>query len=352
MQQPHESLETFYSRIRETGAICKLKDLEEDLVKDLFISNMTNTSIQMDLLSEVRTPKQVLNFAINRERGQANQQEIIRAHSINTSWSQVSYIRNRPRPNFQQRKPKQPILPTPTSGKIEPCYKCGHPFIKNYLNKCKAQNFTCKLCKKIGHFTSICKAPMPKRRNPQFRQNTREYTQQQNTPQTRRVRHVKEQQSIEEDDEAENEETVDAEAALYIKELMEDWSSVNTVRPTGSNTVNNVALSKNSGGEFWVNTKYNELNLDWLADTGSPRSFIQYSKAQEIVDIHPESKITNFKEKTRYKCFNNQEIKILGVLQITFKPGAWTARNCNILLVNNLPQNVMGRDILRQLGTQ
>ena len=133
---------------------------------------------------------------------------------------------------------------------------------------------------------------------------------------------------------------------------MEDWSSVNLVRPTGPDTVNNVALSKESGGEFWVNTKYNDLNLDWLADTGSPRSFIQYSKAQDIVDIHPESKITNFKEKTRYKCFNNQEIKILGVLQITLKSGAWTARNCNILLVNNLPQNVMARDVLRQLGIQ
>ena len=50
MQQSHESLETFYSRIREAGSLCKFKDLEEDLVKDLFISNMTNTSIQMDLL--------------------------------------------------------------------------------------------------------------------------------------------------------------------------------------------------------------------------------------------------------------------------------------------------------------
>ena len=217
---------------------------------------------------------------------------------------------------------------------------------------CKAQNFTCKICKKIGHFTSMCKAPMPERRNPQFRQNTRDYTQQQNTPQTRRVRHVKEQQNIEEDDEAENEETVDAEATLYIKKLMEDWSTVNTVRPTGPDTVNNVALSKESRGEFWVNTKCNDLNLDWLADTGSARSFIQYSKAQEIVDIHPESKITNFKEKTRYKCFNNQEINILGVLQITLKSGAWTVRNCNILLVNNLPQNVIGRNILRQLGIQ
>ena len=58
--------------------MCKFKDLEEDLVKDLFISNMNNTSIQMDLLSDVRrTPQQVLNFAINKERGQAKQQEIL-----------------------------------------------------------------------------------------------------------------------------------------------------------------------------------------------------------------------------------------------------------------------------------
>ena len=103
MQQPHESLETFYSRIREAGAMCNFKDLEKDLVNDLFISNMSNTSKQMDLLSKVRTPQQVLNFAINRERGQANQQEIVKAHSSNTNWSNVSYIRNNTRNQQQQR---------------------------------------------------------------------------------------------------------------------------------------------------------------------------------------------------------------------------------------------------------
>ena len=162
MQQSHESLETFYSRIREAGALCKFEDLEEDLVKDLFISNMTNTSIQMDLLSEDRTPQQVLNFAINRER---DQQEILRAHTSKTSWSQVSYIRNKPITSFPQRTIQQPILNTPPTEKIEPCYKCGQAFIKNHLNMCKAQHFTCKICKKIGHFTSMCKAPMPERRN-------------------------------------------------------------------------------------------------------------------------------------------------------------------------------------------
>ena len=131
---------------------------------------------------------------------------------------------------------------------------------------------------------------------------------------------------------------------------MEDRSSVNTIRSTGLNEVNNVSLNKETGGEFWVKTNDNNLELDWLADTGSPRSFMQYSKAQEIVRNHTSSKITTFKEKTRYKCFNNQDIKITGVLHITLKSGSWTAKNCNILLVNNLPQIVMDRDILQQLG--
>ena len=66
--QSNESLKTFYSRLRELASHAKLENLEEDLVKDLFISNMHSSNIQMKLLSEVRTPQQVLNYAINGDR--------------------------------------------------------------------------------------------------------------------------------------------------------------------------------------------------------------------------------------------------------------------------------------------
>ena len=68
----------------------------------------------MGQLLEVRTPEQVLNFAVNRERGQVNQQEIIRAHSSKSKWSQVSYIKIEPGP-------------TSSTEQTEPCYKCGQP---------------------------------------------------------------------------------------------------------------------------------------------------------------------------------------------------------------------------------
>ena len=63
---------------------------------------MTNTSIQMDVLSEVGTPQQVLNFAIKRERGQANPQQILKAHESNTNWTPLFYVRNNPRPPTPQ----------------------------------------------------------------------------------------------------------------------------------------------------------------------------------------------------------------------------------------------------------
>ena len=101
LQQSNKSLETFYSRLRELGSHAKLENLEEDLVKDLFISNIHSSNIQMELLSEVGTPQQVLNHAINKERGQANQQEIQKAP---TNWSTVSYVRqNKPRNNLPQQ---------------------------------------------------------------------------------------------------------------------------------------------------------------------------------------------------------------------------------------------------------
>ena len=194
------------------GAMCKFENLEEDLVKDLFISNMTNTPIQIDLLSEVRTPQQMLNFAINIERGQTNQQEMLKAHTSNTSWSNVSYIRKNSRNPTQQRQFKQPILPTSTSGKIEPCFKCGQQFIRNHLNMCEAQNFTCQLCKKTGHYASLCKAPMPERRKTITPLQENKNAPQQQFQQTRRDRPIHEEQQQEEEEQ--EKETVDGEAAL------------------------------------------------------------------------------------------------------------------------------------------
>ena len=140
---------------------------------------------------------------------------------------------------------------------------------------------------------------MPERRNPTLRQDFRKNTQQQQTTlQTRRVRHVKEQDICDEEEEVE-EETVDAEAALYIKDLMEDWSSVNTIRPVGVKKINTISFNKATGGECWVKTNKNNTVVECLANTGSPRLFMEYAKAREITYKNKSSRKPSFDEKSK-----------------------------------------------------
>ena len=107
-QEPHQSLETFYSRLRELGAKAAFGGVEQDLVKDFFIGKMNNTAIQMELLSEMRTPAQALNYALARERGQQNQKEILRGN--NSTWNTTVA-------HLSARKTKPAILPTPQKHK-------------------------------------------------------------------------------------------------------------------------------------------------------------------------------------------------------------------------------------------
>ena len=143
----------------------------------------------------------------------------------------------------------------------------------------------------------------PRRQQPTF---PGQYT----SPQARRVRHVKPEITHEES----TEESVDAEAALYIKELHEDWANINSVRPTEFRKQSNDNLKKNSDGEFWVETLTMQEKLHWLADTGSPRSFINTEKAMELSEKVPNATTHPYKEFTKYRCFNNNNIQIRGVL--------------------------------------
>ena len=116
---------------------------------------MRSSNIQIELLSETRTPQQIWNYAINRERGQANQLEINRVNS-NSKGTQVNYLRqNRPRQQTQSA----------SSNKNTLCWKCGSQFNSTHLLNCSAKNSTCNICNRVLHFTSQSKAKLPERKD-------------------------------------------------------------------------------------------------------------------------------------------------------------------------------------------
>ena len=69
-------LEKFHSRIKQKAALCNWEELEDSLIKSIFVQGMRNPQIQMDLLSEDRDPIGTLKYALARMRGQENQQKM------------------------------------------------------------------------------------------------------------------------------------------------------------------------------------------------------------------------------------------------------------------------------------
>ena len=70
----------------------------------------------MELLSEVLTAAQVLNFALSRDRGQENQGEILRAdpsnwNQVNATTQQNSRPRTRPQTSVQRQQTTEETQP-------------------------------------------------------------------------------------------------------------------------------------------------------------------------------------------------------------------------------------------------
>ncbi|XP_075264825.1 uncharacterized protein LOC142356977 [Convolutriloba macropyga] len=156
-QNPNENLETFFIRLRELGSKAALGNVEEELTEDFFIAKMNNTAIQMELSSEVRSPAQVLNFALSREMGQENQKEILRTSAPNWKNQKKAITNNntRPTPRLQQQSQQ-------TNKTKEQCWRCGVIFTAGHVNQCAAKQAVCKICKKTGHFAKMkCRSKIP-----------------------------------------------------------------------------------------------------------------------------------------------------------------------------------------------
>ena len=152
------------------------------------------------------------------------------------------------------------------------------------MNQCTAKQAVCNICRKTGHFVKMCRSKIPPL--PARRQNQRGPVQRpQGQSNHFKVRQTQEQ-LIEQEDKGEEEEieSVDPESALYIKELSENWADINHITPQSFIEIQNLHLSTTMPKEIWVETTANKLKIQWLADTGSRRSFNTKEQANKIME--------------------------------------------------------------------
>ena len=285
-QKERESLKVFHSRMEKRAALWNWDHLEQSQVKSIFLQGMNNQQIQMDLLSEDRSPSETLNYALTRERRQANQLKINNSYSpINTDnpwFEKVQYIK---------RQNRGSISPTPQTEQIQNCRRCRNKFLPGHLNVCPAKNEACRICKKIGHLAKLPKLEMPPRPtyNPQSRRQQNNTVMQPKqrciqlaTKQTeQKIRNINEEEAA--DIQTVSEETIDPESTCYLREMMEDWQNVNFINSVNFTDEKVTEINKTGRGEFLIKTLTNNKQVYWLAAMRSPRSFTNTKTARKLL---------------------------------------------------------------------
>ena len=138
---------------------------------------------------------------------------------------------------------------------------------------------------------------------------------------------------------------------MFKTELMEDWKKINLIEREFKETKNFELNNMTLNGEIIIQTTLNKNNeLNWLADTGSPRNFLDINTANELFQNNKNMSLEPYKGPMKFKCFNNQDIPIIRQIQMELHSGSRTAKNCNILVVKHRSRNLMGRDVLSKLG--
>ena len=204
----------------------------------------------MDLLSEVLTSVQVLNFSLSRALGQEHQREILRSNI--TKWNQVNATFQQQNSRPKQR-PQSNAQRQTNSQEFQPCWRCVAPIVQGLTNVCQAKQAQSNICKKIGHYAKLCRSKMlerPKQRQLE-RHQQQGYGQFPGSSQKRRVRHVTEQSQSNNQATHEDEvESIDPESLLCLKKLTDDWAKINLCHLSTFRPVGNVQLNKSNNDEI------------------------------------------------------------------------------------------------------
>ena len=141
-QKEHESLEKFHEILSELAKNCKLGELESELVRDIFITNMRNVEIQKKLCIEYLTPENVLSYVLVHEKGTKIHQQYLKFPTYNAV-PRPQYVKNEPTLNIAENNK---------------CRNCGQQFKKGHLSTCPARDRNCNTCGRKGHFAKHCRS--------------------------------------------------------------------------------------------------------------------------------------------------------------------------------------------------
>ena len=321
----------------------------------MFSAHMTNDKIAEELLAQTRTPQEVYEYAIRREKGIEHSKTMkfnpLGGNQFTPKQEPVNYINKRGRANYsgnqniqrgrgargrpfqrgsQNNRGQQRATNT---GNQKQCYKCGNQYCQNHLQSCPAKDKICAKCAKRGHFAKVCRSSQV---------NYLEDTQigQQEETDTESLETENDPVAFAEfsSNNGWNENPIDNFSIMAIAESFE-------IKNTST------LIEDNLNGHI-VKLKTNFEHLFAIADSGSPMSFLKEKTARRIQQHDKHALFKNIPSgdtAQNLACYNGETIVPKGRLIITIESGGWKIQSDPFIVVDDKKANIIGRNLLPQI---
>ena len=344
--------------------------LEEELVRDLFISRMKNVVLQDTLTFETFSPEEVLKHAIKFEHSkqttQAFQKSSSSANNSGLFPNTQMKIKQEPimaignkgynskRQNQNRRKQYENKNTQKAKGDQKQCTRCGRAFGENHLKNCPAMGKTCKNCNKPNHFAKMCKS--------------------------QQVNEIANEDSSSEE-ECNLIQTFDSCDEFEIMTVEEDFTSITNIekyinKRVLENVHNNEkiqkeVLKKKSDNiekiEIRRNPKSHQIKalkalvkidsyiLNMTIDTGSPVSLLNWATTKQILEGPSKSKFIPAEKlnlSAQFVDYNKRPILILGALKANLRSAGWEVLGAMLLVTERRMRCILGLDLQSKLGIQ
>ena len=279
--------------LQALAAKCKLRDMEEELVRDLFITNMTDLELQKKFFVEEMDAERVLKTAMAWESGLENQKSL--ANIVKTKGTNVvSGNKNETtdlRGILDESVPvikAEPVgavqrnIPNHTVGRrqhIPNCRNCGNAFTQGHKTRCPAQGQACRKCGKRDHFARVCRS-QTEIRTGGATANRGGY----GAANPKRMRYIEQRDDLESLLDAgetshvgaisgaqteENQERQNTETDMELDDILDDWDDYTIL-----------AVAQKKTPRFTIDAIFGKNTMKFMVDTRSPVSFVDEESAE------------------------------------------------------------------------